>query len=455
MTKAVFTQGSTLRHMLVMAGANCVGLIALFTVDLIDIYFLSLLGQQELTAAVGFAGALLFFLISLCIGLQIAMGVLVARAEGARKRSLAGRYCTNILLFSALSALCVTLPCWFYIQELLVFLGARGKTLEYAIAYSHILLPSIPLLALGMSSVAALRAIGDARRSAYTTMGGALINAALDPLFIFGFGWGIEGAAGASFVARVGLVVMGLGALIRIHRLPCRVHAMQFIADLKAILPTAGPAVLTNLATPLASTYVLKFMANYGDDAVAGATIIGRVVPVVFAFLFALSGAVGPIIGQNAGAGRYDRVRECIYNAMLASVVYVLCIWFVLYNMQNVLIGVFDAAGQAAFLIEFYCSWLVGGAFCLGFLFVANAAFNNLRRAYFATLLNFSRTLLGVIPLVSLFSHWFGVAGVLAGEVVGGAIFGCLAIVIVLKYVSKLEKKQGTVPQRSALTKSE
>ena len=84
MRKAVFTTGSIPRHIVVMTSASAVGLITLFSVDLVDMYFLSLLGEEELAAAIGFSGTLLFFLTAVGIGLQIAMGALVARAEAPR-----------------------------------------------------------------------------------------------------------------------------------------------------------------------------------------------------------------------------------------------------------------------------------------------------------------------------------------------------------------------------------
>ncbi|MEM9442528.1 MAG: MATE family efflux transporter, partial [Pseudomonadota bacterium] len=68
-SEAVFTEGSVLRHISVMTATATTGLIALFAVDLIDLYFLSLLGEVELAAAVGYAGSILFFTTSICIGL--------------------------------------------------------------------------------------------------------------------------------------------------------------------------------------------------------------------------------------------------------------------------------------------------------------------------------------------------------------------------------------------------
>lgn len=445
MSKAVFTKGSILRHILVMTGANTIGLVTLFTVDLIDIYFLSLLGEQELAAAVGFAGTLLFFLTALSIGLQIATGALVSRAEGRHDRQLAGRYCSNTLIVSSLLSLVVCIVGWWFLVDLLSFLGAKDKTLEYAVAYANILLPSTPLLAVGMCAAAALRGVGDARRSMYATLAAAVVNAALDPLFIFGFNWGIEGAAAASLMARVALVSIALLSLIKVHRLPVRVSLQDLLNDMRAIVQIGAPAVLTNLATPIAGSYVLKTMASYGDSAVAGAAILGRVVPVAFAALFALSGAIGPVIGQNAGAGHYDRVRHAVYSAMLSGVVYVLVVWALLFLLRGVIINVFAAQGEAAYLINMYCKWLAGGFMFGSMLYVANASFNNLNLAYAATLLNFGRALLGVIPLVALFSHYYGALGVLAGEIVGAGLFGIIGFVAVLRYIDYLEDKHMTV----------
>lgn len=445
MPKAVFTQGSTLKHIIVMTGANAVGLITLFAVDLVDMYFLSLLGQVELAAAIGYSGTLLFFLTSISIGLQIAMGALVSRAEGSRDRQGAARLCSNILVFSLLLSIGICLPVWWFLPELLGLLGATGQTLQLSLAYCNILLPATPLLAVGMCCAAALRSIGDARHSMYATIGAALTNAALDPLFIFTFGLGIEGAALASLVARFALLAIAMGALVGQHHLPSRFHWAQLRQDLPGIIKVAGPAMMTNLATPIGSSVVLKTMSSFGDSAVAGAAILGRVAPVAFAALFALSGAIGPIIGQNAGAGRYDRVRSTLLNAIMCNVVYTLAVWLLLYLMTDTIIEAFDAQGEAAYLIKFYCQWLAGGFIFAGMLFVANASFNNLEKAHLATVFNFGRSFLGTIPLVYLFSRWYGAPGVMAGEVLGAVIFGILAFLMVLYQVRAMDREHKRV----------
>ena len=443
--RAVFTSGSTMRHVVVMTAASATGLLAMFGVDMIDMYFLTLLGEQELAAAVGFAGTLLFFLVSVSIGLQIALGALVARSEGAHRRDLASRYCSSALTFNATVSVVLSIVTWFNLRSLLEFLGASGVTLEYALSYARIVLPSMPLVMLGMSMAAGVRALGDARRSMMATVTGSLVNGALDPLFIFTFGWGLEGAALATVVARIVLVAVAWWALYGVHKLPRRIGLQEVRQDLRPIMSIAGPAMLTNLATPIGGAFVLKMMSQFGDSAVAGAAIVGRITPVAFAAIFALSGAVGPIVGQNAGAGLYDRVRSTLRDAVVFNVVYIALVWLLLWSCADLIVRVFSASDLAADLIGFYFTALVWAFAFNGMLFVANASFNNLHHPHWATFFNFGRALLGTIPAVYLGAQWYGARGVMAGEAIGALLFGVLAMVAAFALVNRIERRHTPV----------
>jgi len=445
--QAVFTQGTTMRHVLAMTAAGATGLLAMFGVDMVDMYFLTLLGEQELAAAVGFAGTLMFFLVSVSIGMQIALGALVARSEGAYRRDLAARFCTSGLLFNFLVSAALCLMFWLNLRPLLSLLGASGQTLDYAVSYAGILLPNTPILMLGMACSAGIRALGDARRSMWATVVASLVNAVLDPLFIFTFGWGLEGAALASVVSRWTLFGIALHALVIVHRLPRRVSLAEFVADLRPILRIASPAVLTNLATPIGGAYVLRTISQFGDSAVAGAAIVGRITPVAFCAIFALSGAVGPIIGQNAGAGRYDRVRSTLADALLFNGIYMALVWLILWLCSDLIVAAFSASDQAADLIRFYMTFLVGAFVFNGALFVSNASFNNLHHPHWATGFNFGRALFGTIPAVYFGARWYGARGVMAGEAFGALLFGLLAAVAAFALIRRLEERHRPLPQ--------
>jgi putative MATE family efflux protein len=435
-----FTTGSTMRHVVTMTATSSIGLIAVFLVDVLNLFYISQLGQQELAAAIGYASTLLFFHTSIAIGLTIAATALVSRAIGAgglaAAKQLAG---TALLIIGALSLL-LTLLTYPLMPALLQMLGAQGETARLAQRFCAMVLPSIPLLALGMCLSALLRAVGDAKRAMYVTLGAAAATAVLDPLFIFGFGLGLDGAAYANICARMVLIGIGLHGVFTIHHLYARPSRAAFMQGLKPFFAIGIPAILTQVATPVGNAAVTAAIAKYGDNAVAGWAVVGRLIPVAFAGLFALSGAVGPILGQNLGAKRYDRLRSTMRDSLKFTLIYVCVMWALLALAGSYIASAFGAVDLGREIIVFFCLFVAGSFLFNGCLFVANAAFNNLGYPLYSTVLNWGRSTLGVIPFVWLGSHWYGAIGVLAGYGLGVVFFGVAGVWLCFHVLGKLER---------------
>ncbi|OAN13684.1 MATE family efflux transporter [Photobacterium jeanii] len=447
--QAKFVTGSPMRHIAVMSGTGAIGLMALFLVDLVDMLFISMLGEVELAAAIGFAGTLVFFSTSASIGTSIAMGALVSRALGAKQREQARSITVNVMIFAFLiSCVLVTLMMW-QLPLLLDLIGAKGEVAKAATSYLVILLPSAPMIAISMAAGAALRGVGDARRSMIATLIGGGVNAVLDPIFIFGFSLGIEGAAIASVFARLSVLVFSLYAIIVKHNLVTRPDFSSFKASLAGVSAIAFPAILTNTATPIGNAFVTSHIAQFGESFVAGYAVIGRIMPVSFALVFSLSGAVGPIIGQNFGAERWDRINRTLKDALLFTSVYCVLVSIVLWLLQDHLISLFSLQGDSASMIVVFCSFVAVTFIFNGALFVANAAFNNLNRPTWSTALNMGKATLGTIPFVYVGGQLAGAGGVLIGQAVGSIVFGVLGFVLVLRLVNNMscehEKKQQEV----------
>ncbi|MFZ2320818.1 MAG: MATE family efflux transporter, partial [Pseudomonas sp.] len=195
--------------------------------------------------------------------------------------------------------------------------------------------------------------------------------------------------------------------------------------------------ILANLATPCGAAVVTHAMAQFGPAAIAGQATIERLTPVAFGLVYALSGAVGPIIGQNLGAGRLDRVQQTLRSSLLFMTLVVGAAWLLLALGQALIICAFSAEGLTAELIALFCSLLAASFFFVGALFVANAAFNNLGRPLYSTAFNWARATLGTIPFAYLGAH-FGPTGVLIGPAVGAVIFGSLALWVAFRLTAKL-----------------
>jgi Na+-driven multidrug efflux pump len=473
--RAVFTSGSILRHVMVMTATASVGLMAIFIVDFLSLLYVSWLGRPAATAGVGFATIILFFATSINIGLMIAVSALVSRALGAGKRDEARRIAGSSIMLSILISSAATVLIWPFIPAILTLLGASGEARDVAVRFLHIALPSNVLMATGMALSGVLRAVGDAKRAMFVTLTGGLVTAVLDPFFIFGgsilatpgtpmagiitaiapygFGLGPEGAALVTVISRLVFALIGARGAIMIHNMVAFPSAIAVARDWKPVMAIAGPAVLTNLATPLANAFVMRVMADFGDKAVAAVAIIDRLVPVAFGVLFALSGAVGPILGQNWGAGRHDRMRRTLSDSLKFAAAYVCITSVILFFWRNDIVMLFNATDQTADIIRFFC--LVAGPMwlALGGLFVANAAFNNLGFPLYSTAFNWGRATLGTIPLAWLGGRFYGPEGVLVGMAVGGGIFGIAAIIMAYRAVYRLEQKdKSAVIARSSAT---
>lgn len=440
-----FVTGSTLKHVINMTAAGSVGLIAVFAVDVLNLFYISLLGQKELTAAVGYASTLLFFMLSLAIGLSIAVGALTSRAIGRGDRDQAKRLAGASLVWMVGSTALAAALLFPFLPAALALLGATGVTADFALRLSRILLPSTPLLAAGICLGALLRSVGDGRRAMYVTLGAGLAAAVLDPLMIFGFGWGLDGAALATVAARFVMLGVGLHGVLRIHKLYARPDAATLRASFKPFFAIGVPAVLTQIATPVSNAFITRAMAPFGDSAVAGWAVVGRISPVAFAVVFALSASVGPILGQNLGALRFDRLRSTMQGSLKLVLVYVLVVWAVLAVSSPFIADAFHAEGIGRDVILFFCTFVAGSFMFNGALFVANAAFNNLGFPLYSTVLNWGRATLGVLPFIWWGGTHYGARGVLAGSGLGVVMFGVAGVWLCFKVMRNLEVKNAPV----------
>ncbi|MGC5777697.1 MATE family efflux transporter [Methylobacterium sp. NFXW15] len=438
-----FVVGSIMRHVLVMSATGSVGLMAIFVVDLMTLLYVSRLGDPALTAAVGLASVVQFFATAVNIGMMIAAGALVGRAIGAGDRPLARRLAASSMALGVLVSGLLAALIMPFADRLLGLVGAQGEALRVAHLFLMITLPSNVLLGLGMMFTGLLRAQGDAVRAMWVTLGGAIVTAILDPLLIFGAGLGVEGAAITVCIARATFVAIGWRNLSR-HGLMRRPRTAEVVADAPAMASIAGPAVLTNLAPSVASAFLTHLFAGYGPDAIAAAAVIDRLTPVAFGGLFALSGAIGPILAQNWGAARFDRMGDTLRSCVTATLVYAATVWLLLILLRWPLAGLFGLKDEAAELFAFFC--LVGGAiwFFNGLLFLGNAAFNNLGFPLRSSLLNWGRATIGTVPPAYLGSALFGPRGIVAGMGIGSLVFGLLGLFLARRAVTNLAERAST-----------
>jgi putative MATE family efflux protein len=432
-----------MRHVAVMTATGAVGLMAIFAVDLLSLFWVSRLGDQAFKAAVGYVGLATFLAMSINIGLTIAASATVSRAIGAGDRPRGRRLAASALVITFVaSALVAVVMVVFRDWGLAHVVHARGEPFAVASKFLAITLPANVPLALGVAMSGLLRAVGDARRAMYVTLSGAIVTAVLDPTLIFGLGLGVYGAAWATVVSRICFLVVGFHGSVVIHNVVARPRLAAALRDFRPIMAIGFPAIMANLATPVGSAYAVRVFSDVGEAAVAAGAVIDRVTPVAFGVIFALTGSVGPIIGQNYGARLMDRVQRTMTDAFVLSIGYALFAWAALALAAPLIVAAFDASGDSADYVTFYCRAGVVAWLFIACLFVANTAFNNLGYPMFSMVFNWGRATIGTMPFVTFGVRWGGVKGGLIGIAIGSAIFGLIAVATAYWTVAALARRR-------------
>ena len=434
--KAKFLQGDLMRHVAVMSLSASVGLVSIFLVDFVDLLFIAQLGDPALTAAVGFAATILYVTFAVTLGLNIACSALSARLIGMDDLEGARKLATSAVSFGVGLAVIIAATFWVLAPSLLDLLGATGQAKESAITYFRIIVTAMPIATVGMMTAGLLRAHGDARRAMTVTLIAGAVNAVLDPIFIFYFGWGLEGAAYASVCARFATLITALVPVIRHYGGFAPFEFARFKTDLRPILALTIPAILTNVATPVGNSIVTRVLAPFGDEAVSGMAVVARMTVLAFCVIFALSGAVGPIIGQNFGAKQYDRVKGTLSRAMVFAAGFVVLAWLILLVINGWVSDLFKLTDEGRDIV-FWFAVLVAPLFIFnGSLFISNAAFNNLKRPLWSSMLNWGKNTVGVAPFVIAGAAIGGAPGVIVGQAAGGIFFGVLGLWLAYRLVT-------------------
>jgi len=436
---AKFTSGSTMHHVVSASLISAVGLLALFVVDLVDIFFIGILGEQELAAAVGFSGALGFFTMSIAIASVIAVTATLSQLVGKGDMDSAKRFFVHSVGYALVLSIPSAVLLYVFRDAFLGLMGAQGLTLAYASDYFAITNIGFPIMTVAMVGTAVIRSHGDFKVATLVTLSGGVANAILDPLFIFGFGWGLDGAALATLLSRV--TMLGVTFYIVLHRYhfwTWMVSLTSWKQDVRIYVQTFIPAALSNLATPIGSGFVVSQMAVYGVGAVAGMSVVGRITPVLFVVVLALSGAIGPIIGQNYGAQLYDRVRCTVRNAVIFSTVYVVIGSALLWILQGYVSRLFGLSAEGQVVVEFYATFISISFVFVSIIFIMNATFNNIGKPVYATYINLLRNIVFLIPFVYVGGKLGGVEGILIGQAVGVFCVALIALGIMSKTLKKL-----------------
>lgn len=425
-------EGSIRQSLIQMTLPMIVGMFMLFTFSLVDTWFISFLGTDSLTA-ISFTFPVTFTVTSLAIGLGIGAAAVVGKCLGSSAFDAAKQAATviNYLSFGLAAVLATFL--WWFMEPIFGLMGADPALLSAISAYMNVWLPGSVLVVCIMSGNSVLRACGDTKTPSILMAAAGLLNAVLDPFLIFGLGpfpeLGIAGAAWATVIAwSVGFVYLMYLLVIKRELVSASLPSIEALRQSgRDMLRIGIPAAGANMMTPLASGVMTAIAAGFGGNAVAAYGVGARLEPMATLLVLAMSSSLPPLISQNYGAGRLDRVREAYDLAIRFIGLWQLGIYLLLALTAPLLASVFSQDDEVTRAISLFLWILPLGYGLQGVIILTNSSLNALHKPASALYLSIARFFVFYVPLAWAGSLYFGLEGFFAGAVCGNLMMAAIS----------------------------
>lgn len=385
--------------------------------------------------------------LALLLGIGGASNYNLEMGAGREKKasSIAGTALSTLVITGVILAVAVLL----FLRPLLSLFGATTDVMPYAVDYLGITAVGLPFYALSIGGNHIVRADRSPTYSMTCVLTGAIINTILDPLFIFGFGWGIKGAAWATVI---GQVISGILVVIYFGKFRKMYLEMSMLKPssecLKAIISLGMASCINQIAMAIVQIVLNNILRYYGGLSVYGSDIpiacvgvISKVNQVFMAICIGISQGCQPIWGFNYGAKKYDRVRLAYRHSVIActaiATVFFLC--FQLFPHQ--IVSIFGTGSDLYFqFAERYLKIFMFMTFANGIQPMSSGFFTSIGKAKLGIVMSLTRQVLFLLPLIIVFSLIMGIDGVMyAGPIADAAAFE-LAILFARRELGAMKK---------------
>ncbi|WP_419205029.1 MATE family efflux transporter [Photobacterium leiognathi] len=403
------------------------GMIAILMFNLVDTFFISLLGTNAL-AAVSFTFPVTFGLNCITMGMSVGISTSIGRLLGSGDTQSAARLTTHGLLLAVILMMLGSSLGFFTIDPLFTLMGASPDLLPIIHEYMTVWYIAIPLLVIPMTGNSAIRATGDAKSPAKIMIMAGLINGILDPLLIFGYGpfpeLGVKGAAISSGISWAVALTASLYLLHRREKLLTVPVFRKLKADWQQILQIGAPAGLSNALNPLSSALLMTLLAAQSTASVAAFGAAIRIESILVIGMMALGSSLMPFMAQNLGAKQPERAFKALFTAMRFAILFQLLIFIAMVPLSMPLASLFsqDTTVQAQlwhYLLVVPASYGLQ-AVCMLLI----SALNALHKTVNALIWNLLRLFGFMLPSAWIGSLYYGTEGLFIGiafaNIIGG-----------------------------------
>lgn len=411
--------------------------------NMADTFFVSQLGTSA-SGAVGIIFSIMAIIQAVGFTIGMGSGSLISRYLGAQDKAHADEYSSTAFFTALVLGTLLGAAGLIFQNEIIVHLGATPTILPYARDYARYILIGTPFMCASFVMNNQLRFQGKAALSMVGLTAGGVLNLVLDPLFIFGFGWGISGAAIATLVSQCVSFLILLSFFVRrksITELSIK-HAAKQIGVYAAIIQNGFPSLCRQGMAAIATVMLNIAAGTYGDAAVAGMSITNR----VFMFLMSIAIGIGqgfqPICGMNYGAKLYGRVKSAFYFTVRLCVVLMSFFGVMCFIFAPQIVRAFRNDAEVIefgmLAMRFQCCALPG----LSLIFGTNMMLQTTGQSKSATFLSCLRQGIFFLPLIAILPRTIGSAGVQCTQMISDILTFLVTIPFAVSFFRKLNAQE-------------
>lgn len=370
---------------------------------------------------------------------------------GRKEQQQANKCFGNAFFILILCGVFIVLFGNLFLKTLLLLFGATETILPSAMQYARIILFGLPFMIFNVAFTAIIRSDGNPQYTMKAMMIGAVINIILDPIFIFYFDMGVQGAAIATILGQIVSGIICIRYITRFQNITFQKNNM--ILDFHtttSILSLGIPSFITQIATACTQIVMNNMMRYYGANTIYGSDIalscygtMMKVYQIAHAMFVGVSSGTQPINGFNYGAKQYKRVKQTYYTAITIASIISFAWWLIYQTFPAQIASLFVSAEQTDYItFAVYCyRFYMLAFFVYGFPMVTASFFQAIGKPINALAISVSRQILFLIPLAIILSPQYGIKGSLISAPIADILTFLLAVVLILYELNQWNKK--------------
>ena len=372
---------------------------------------------------------------------------------GEKNKKEASKGVLNGILISVIVAVLLCAIIIGFLPQILNLFGCTEALRNDAMGYGFFVALGLPFMMIGTTLNSIIRADGSPKYSMASMVTGAILNIILDPIFIFVFKMGVEGAAIATTISQFVTFAMNVAYLRRLKTIKISKKDIRLKPSVVLKVSMLGiSSFITQMSIVLVIAFENNLLGKYGAESEFGSeipiTVLGivmKISQILNSIIIGIAVGAQPILGYNYGAQNYDRVRKALKYVLGLSLI-VSTIAFLLFQLiPDKLILIFGSGNEL--YIEFACyafrTYLML-CICNGIQIPAGIFFQAIGKGVKSAVISLSRQILFLIPAMVIFGATFGIHGILyAGPLADGLAFVVASVLLILQ-VRKLKNVENS-----------